>query len=337
MQHVTVPRETWDAMRGALKQIEWSNDSKWQADCARQTLTAANAVNEPKVKLIPTAQEIGTPVQPQAQADLSLTNEGDMLAKQPEILAQYSGFNGHRQWASVGAWLYEGDAIAVISDHFRGVTKMMQPLGWYCVSRDGLATQCADQRDAEMTAKSGNRDWPNSAPYRAVQLCEFEAHPQATEPAANWATYPEKCPITRRDFFMVIEHPELGMAPTYGGPYDSYTIPHMGGKPDQQMHDRELMCHRFDHDLGYWVDDEIIPLRVIHDDFLPEDDSSKASEPVVKDSLTVPAGYKLVPVNATPEMIAAAEQVEDLYRRGTPDTWGSVYRAMLAAAPEAKQ
>ena len=106
-----------------------------------------------------------------------------MLAKQPEILAEYTGINGARQWASVGAWLYEGDAIAVISDHFRGVTKMVQPLGWYCVSRDGLVTQCADQRDAEITAKSGNRDWPNSAPYRAVRLCEFEAHPQAPEPA----------------------------------------------------------------------------------------------------------------------------------------------------------
>jgi hypothetical protein len=38
-----------------------------------------------------------------------------------------------------------------------------------------------------MTAKSANRDWPNSAPYRAVQLCEFEAHPQATEPAPSAA------------------------------------------------------------------------------------------------------------------------------------------------------
>ena len=74
-------------------------------------------------------------------------------------------------------------AANAVSDHFRGVTEMVQPLGWYCVSRDGLATQCADQRDAELTAKSANRDWPNSAPYRAVQLCEFEANPQATEPA----------------------------------------------------------------------------------------------------------------------------------------------------------
>lgn len=63
----------------------------------------------------------------------------------------------------------------------------------------------------------------------------------------------------------------------------------------------------------------------------------QATEPACKQLLQVPEGYTLVPVNATPEMIAAAEQVEDLYRRGTPDTWGSVYRAMLAAAPEAKQ
>lgn len=44
-----------------------------------------------------------------------------------------------------------------------------------------------------------------------------------------------------------------------------------------------------------------------------------------------PAGYKLMPLEPTPEMIAAAESVEDLYRRGTPETWRKVYRAMLAA------
>ena len=42
---------------------------------------------------------------------------------------------------------------------------------------------------------------------------------------SNW---PDKCPITRRDFFM-----EIDGVPTYGGPYDSYTIPEMEGTPDQ--------------------------------------------------------------------------------------------------------
>ena len=35
----------------------------------------------------------------------------------------------------------------------------------------------------------------------------------------------------------------------------------------------------------------------------------------------------------TTEMIEAAENVEDLYKRGTPDTWVKVYRAMRSASP----
>ncbi|HEY6872778.1 MAG TPA: hypothetical protein VI298_08645 [Geobacteraceae bacterium] len=83
--------------------------------------------------------------------------------------------------------------------------------------------------------------------------------------------YPAKCPITRRDFFMLIEHPEFGLVPTYGGPFDSYTIPEMDGEPDQPFHERGLFVYRFDHDLGDWVDGtESIPLRIIHEDNIPE-------------------------------------------------------------------
>ena len=172
MTTITVPRATWDALREALESV---GKALPLGQSTVKTCYAINNIHRDAVHAALTAAN--------AVSDLSLIGEGDMLAKQPEILAEYTGINGARQWASVGAWLYEGDAIAVISDHFRGVTKMVQPLGWYCVSRDGLVTQCADQRDAEMTAKSGDRDWPGSAPYRAVQLCEFEANPQATEPA----------------------------------------------------------------------------------------------------------------------------------------------------------
>lgn len=48
-------------------------------------------------------------------------------------------------------------------------------------------------------------------------------------------------------------------------------------------------------------------------------------------------GWALVPLHATPEMVSAAEGVEDLYKRGTPQTWAAVFRAMLAAAPAAPQ
>lgn len=86
--------------------------------------------------------------------------------------------------------------------------------------------------------------------------------------SASWAEYPAQCPITRRDFFMVIEHPDLGIVPTYGGPYDSYTIPEMTGQADQPWHKRELFVRRYDHDVGGWVEDEFIPMRVISEEAL---------------------------------------------------------------------
>lgn len=46
-----------------------------------------------------------------------------------------------------------------------------------------------------------------------------------------------------------------------------------------------------------------------------------------------PVRYLQLPIDATPEMIEAAESVEDLYLRGTPDTWAKVYKAMVQAAP----
>jgi hypothetical protein len=87
---------------------------------------------------------------------------------------------------------------------------------------------------------------------------------------------------------MALEHPELGMVPTYGGPYDSYTIPHLGGKADQPWHERELRMYRYDHDLGGWRTDEVevIPLRIVHEDVLNErhDAAPQASSPDFADA-----------------------------------------------------
>lgn len=58
------------------------------------------------------------------------------------------------------------------------------------------------------------------------------------------------------------------------------------------------------------------------------------ASPADKDAGLVADGWMLVPMEPTPQMIDAGQDVEDLYRRGTPDTWGKVYRAMLAASPK---
>ena len=45
------------------------------------------------------------------------------------------------------------------------------------------------------------------------------------------------------------------------------------------------------------------------------------------------SGHRSMQIPVTSEMIAAAESVEDLYKRGTPQTWATVYRAMHRLAP----
>lgn len=105
---------------------------------------------------------------------------------------------------------------------------------------------------------------------RALLASEGRSASDFIHGTAKLAAFPTKCPITHRDFFMVLEHPELGLLPTYGGPFDSYTIPEMEGAPTDEIHERGLFVHRYDHDRGHWVDDESINLRVIDESALYE-------------------------------------------------------------------
>ena len=43
---------------------------------------------------------------------------------------------------------------------------------WYMVNKDGMATLCADETDAEQGAKEAQTLWPHMGPHRAVQLVE---------------------------------------------------------------------------------------------------------------------------------------------------------------------
>ncbi|HGP2730927.1 TPA: hypothetical protein ACLGPE_000354 [Salmonella enterica] len=58
---------------------------------------------------------------------------------------------------------------------------------------------------------------------------------------------------------MWIEHETLGYVPTYGGPFDSYTIPTRDSSG-------EFSCERYDHDFGGWVGGEFIGLHLIDDE-----------------------------------------------------------------------
>ena len=61
-----------------------------------------------------------------------------------------------------------------------------QPPRWYCVNNMGMATLCADQADAEMTAKDCNIQWPLQGPHRAVQLVEAPKIPYPMAEPVAW-------------------------------------------------------------------------------------------------------------------------------------------------------
>lgn len=90
---------------------------------------------------------------------------------------------------------------------------------------------------------------------------------EAGQNTAPWC--PDRCPITMRPFFMWIEHPDMGMVPTYGGPFDSYTIPtpdNLEGTKEpggMEFYDIEFTCARYDHDEGCWREYEDPCMRVI--------------------------------------------------------------------------
>lgn len=43
---------------------------------------------------------------------------------------------------------------------------------WYCLSRDGLATLCADEEDAKEVAAESWVMYPNNGPYRVAQMVD---------------------------------------------------------------------------------------------------------------------------------------------------------------------
>ncbi len=95
------------------------------------------------------------------------------------------------------------------------------------------------------------REQLEEAEKRIVEL------PRSASVNSQWK--PDVCPVTGRKFFMWIEHETLGYVPTYGGPFDSYTIPTRDSSG-------EFSCERYDHDFGGWVGGEFIGLHLIDDE-----------------------------------------------------------------------
>ncbi|HFG7806570.1 TPA: hypothetical protein ACGIM3_000686 [Salmonella enterica subsp. enterica serovar Java] len=109
-------------------------------------------------------------------------------------------------------------------------------------------------REAACSLAEENEELKRKLETAEKQLVELS---RAANVNNQWK--PEVCPVTGRQFFMWIEHPALGYVPTYGGPFDSYTIPTRGS-------DGEFSCERYDHDSGGWREGEYIGLYLTDDD-----------------------------------------------------------------------
>lgn len=118
--------------------------------------------------------------------------------------------------------------------------------------------------------------------------------------AKPWA--PEKCPITQRPFFMWIEHHKTGeMVPTYGGPYDSYTLAEFDGE--------DFVCERFDHDAGGWLVDcmEGLGVKLVDDQSLVIDPNNTRYDEI--------EAFAAAPISAQPDV---TQQTLDDVKAGIP-------------------
>lgn len=66
---------------------------------------------------------------------------------------------------------------------------------------------------------------------------------------------PATCPVTGLRFFTMVyamdDDEHGGLVPTYGGPFDSYTIP-------TQDNNGDWIRNHYDHDEGGWADPEVL-------------------------------------------------------------------------------
>lgn len=177
----------------------------------------------------------------------------DVLEKRNAELGKYAGEMeryciAYMEWSNKTEWMQNDKRFDVV-----------RPLGKHRadVLREYIK-HLEREKDAIEAVALALRDDMRQA---REQLEEVETQivelPRAASVNSQWK--PDVCPVTGRRFFMWIEHETLGYVPTYGGPFDSYTIPSRDSSG-------EFSCERYDHDLGGWVGGEFIGLYLIDDD-----------------------------------------------------------------------
>ncbi|EDQ2854741.1 ead/Ea22-like family protein [Salmonella enterica subsp. enterica] len=174
---------------------------------------------------------------------IAAANPATMLA----LLDELDSANGYASAYEAEKWHYHGLAESGGERADRAEKRVSE---LECIATDyGVKFQKA--QDALKHQALLHKSQMEAAEKRLAGLSK------ATSVNSQWK--PDVCPVTGRKFFMWIEHETLGYVPTYGGPFDSYTIPTRDSSG-------EFSCERYDHDFGGWVGGEFIGLYLIDDD-----------------------------------------------------------------------
>jgi hypothetical protein len=104
---------------------------------------------------------------------------------------------------------------------------------------------------------------------RAIQREAFIAGQQNPAESALRQCVPDVDPVTGDPFFMFIENGDGKMVPTYGGPFNSYTLAERESVDDNGI--CRFLRECYDHDEGAWRDSlESLDMVLVNEDEFPD-------------------------------------------------------------------
>ena len=81
----------------------------------------------------------------------------------------------HRPCGDATCTLTMDEAMAGLKDALARAQTALEAARWYSVNKDGAATLCTCEEDAEAEAAKDNAEYPRCAPHRAMQLIDVVA------------------------------------------------------------------------------------------------------------------------------------------------------------------
>lgn len=112
--------------------------------------------------------------------------------------------------------------------------------------------EALNQKQIDYTNAIWNADFYPKRPISAI-IGEVDIVDCVINHKSIWAEKSPYCPITGLEFFADIPDENGNIIATYGGPFDSYSVP----IPDEDF-PNEFFRRRFCHDRGCWREDETI-------------------------------------------------------------------------------